>query len=150
MPKMLKCKWLPIPPWANQSFSVTGLNLLQQSQASVLASGLTKARLFEWQARRGGSDNVLSRVWKRSIKDKAVPEVLCIMDEALRSIIDWLRDSYALSQCWVRSSGLSLNMSFLVSGKMTFHVVIQCRLQMTAVLSPLFCKGLVGHAGELT
>lgn len=150
MQKMFKCKWLPIPPQANQSFSVTGLNLLQQRQASVLASGLTKARLFDWQARRGGSDNSLSRVWKRSIEDKAVPGVLCIMDEALGSIVDWLRDSYALSQCWVRSSGLSLNMSFLVTGKMTFHVVIQCRLQMTAMLSSLLCWGLVAHAGELS
>lgn len=143
MPKMLKCKWLPLPPQANQSFSVAGLNLLQQSQASVLASGLTKAKLFDWQAQRGGSDNVLSRVWKRSVEDEAVPEVLCIMDEALRSVVDWLKDSYALSQCWVRSSGLSLNMSFLVCGKMTFHIVIQCRLQMTAMLSPLLSQGLV-------
>lgn len=150
MPKMLTCKWLPLPLQTNQSFSVTGFNLLQQSQASVLAAGLTKARLFDWQAQREGSASALRRVWKRSIKDEAVAEVLCIMDEALSSVVDWLRDGCALSQCWVRSYGLSFNMSFLVSGKMTFHTVTPRRLQMTAMLSPLLFQGLVSHAGELT
>lgn len=150
MQKMFKCEWLPIPPQANQSFSAAGLNLLQRRQACVLALGLTKARLCDWQAWRGGSNNAPSRVWKRSIKDKAVPGVPCIIDEAHGSTGDWLKDSYAPSQCWVRSSGLSLNMSFLVSGKMTFHVAIQCRLQMTALLSSLLCKGLASRAGELS
>lgn len=150
MPKMSEYKWLPLPLQTNQSFSVTGLNVLQQSQASVLVAGLTKARLFDWQARREGSDKALRQVWKRSIKDEAVAEVLCIMDEALSTVVDWLRDGCALSQCWVRSYGLSFNMSFLVSGKMTFHTVIPCRLQMTAMLSSLLFKGLVSHSGGLT
>lgn len=149
MQKMFN-EWLPISPQANQSFSAAGLNLLQRRQACVLALGLTKARLCDWQAWRGGSSNTSSRVWKRSIKDKAVPGLLCIMDEARGSAADWLRDSYASSQCWVRSSGLSLNMSFLVREKMTFHVVIQCRLQMTGLLSSLLCKGLAARAGELS
>lgn len=144
---MSGCPFLPRPI---SHFSAAGLNLLQRRQACVLALGLTKARLCDWQTWRRGSNKAPSWVWKWSIKDKAVPGVLCIMDETCGSTADWLRDSYTSSQCWVRSSGLSLDMSFLVRGKMTFHVVIQCRLQMTALLSSLLCKGLAARAGELS
>lgn len=90
MPKMSKCKWLPLPLQTNQSFSVTGLNVLQQSQASVLAAGLTKARLFDWQARREGSDKALRQVWKRVSRTRLWQRYCTLwMKHSALSLIDW-------------------------------------------------------------